>query len=99
MHGIDRAREFDQRAIAHQLDDAALVLCRQGLDDALATLPQRRQRAGLILLREPAVTDHIGRKDGGEAALSAFSGHAGSCLSDRKFNRTVLVPRERVHRA
>jgi hypothetical protein len=67
LHGIDRAGEFDHHAIAHQLHDAALVLCHQRLEDALASLPQRRRRDGLILLHEPAVIDHIGGTDGGEA--------------------------------
>ncbi len=88
LHGVDGAGELHQHAIAHHLDDAALVLCYQRLEDALAPLPQRRQRAGLVLLHEPAVTDHIGGKDGGEAALSTFSGHAGSAF--RKGNPTGM---------
>ena len=49
----------------------------QPVDD-LAVGLQRRKRRLLILAHEPAVTDHIGCKDGGHSALNAIHGHARS---------------------
>ena len=39
LHGIDHAAELAQRAVAHELDDTALVLGDQRLDEGLAVLP------------------------------------------------------------
>src|SRR5688572_4697396 len=38
--------------------------------------PQRRKSARLVALHEPAVADHVGRKDGSEAAMIAIFEHA-----------------------
>ena len=74
--GVDGAGELDQHAVTHHLDDAALMLRHQGLEDSLAARSFRvRERAGLVLLHEPAVADHIGRENGGEPALDACIGH------------------------
>ena len=51
--------ELDQRAVAHQLDDAAAVLGDQRLDELLAQRLQARDRAGLVGPHEPAVADHV----------------------------------------
>lgn len=44
----NRARELDQRAVAHQLDDANVVLGDQRLDELLKQRLQARQRANLV---------------------------------------------------
>ena len=66
---IDDAAEFHQQAVAHQLEDAAVVLGDRWLEQLLAVRTQPFERAGLILLHEPAVADHVGGKDSGEVAL------------------------------
>jgi hypothetical protein len=41
---------------------------------------ERDQRAGFVLLHQPAIADYISGEDGGEAALGAFFGHVGDCF-------------------
>ena len=75
LHGVDGAGELDQHAVAGHLEDAALMLGDQWLQHLLAPGLERGQRAGLIVLHQPAVADHVGGQDGSEAALDAFFGH------------------------
>jgi hypothetical protein len=75
LHSVDRTGELDQRAIADDLEDTALVPRDQRLKHLLAAHPERGQRAGLIGSHQPAVTDHVGRKNGSKATLNAFFGH------------------------
>ena len=56
-------------AIAHELDDAAVLLGNPDIDKLLAVRLERSERARLILFHEAAVANHIGGQDGGEAAL------------------------------
>ena len=75
---IDRARELDQGAVAHQLDDAAVVLGDQRLDELLAQRLQPRDRAGLVVPDQPDVADHVRGQNRRELAIRA-RGH-GSAL-------------------
>ena len=70
-HRIDHRGELDDRAVAHQLDDAALVLGQQRVDRLLAQRLDRGQRAGLVLLDQARVADHVGGQDRGQPALGA----------------------------
>ena len=73
---VDHRAELDDGPVAHQLDDAALVLGEQRVDRGLAQVLDRRQRAGLVLLDQPRVADNVGRQNGGEAPLdSPFGRH------------------------
>ncbi len=76
LHGINGAAELDEPPVTHDLEDAALVAGNQGLQHFLASRLERRQRAGLVPLREPAVADHVGGQNSGEAAPGAIFGHA-----------------------
>ena len=67
--GIDDAGEFDQRAVAHELDDAAMEACYRRVDHLPAAQFQPRQRAGLILAHEAAVAGDIGHEDGSQPAF------------------------------
>jgi hypothetical protein len=69
VHGVDSAAERDQHAVAGHLEDAAVMLGHQRLQHLLAPLLQRRQRAGLVLLHEAAVADHVGGENGGKTAF------------------------------
>ena len=66
----------------------------QAVDDLTIGL-ERRERRLLILAHEPAVTDHIGCKDGSHSALNAIHGHARSrrtfCAPYAKEPRTGSV--------
>ena len=66
---IDRAGEFGQQAVAHELDDPPLVLADLRLDHALALRPQRRERAGLVVADQTAITNDVGCQDRRKPAL------------------------------
>ena len=53
-HRIDHRAELDDRAVAHELDDPAVALGEQRIDHLAAQIPDRGQRAGLVLLRSGA---------------------------------------------
>ena len=65
LHGIDHAGELDQRAVAHQLDDAAMILGDRRIDHLAPAVLQPRQRARFVLAHHAAVTGHIGHENGG----------------------------------
>jgi hypothetical protein len=71
--GIDRARELDQRSVAHQLDHAAAVLGDQRLDELRAQRLQARDRAGFVLADQPAVADRVRGQNRRELAFRARS--------------------------
>jgi hypothetical protein len=75
LHGIDHAAELAQRAIAHELHDAAVVLGDQRLDESLAESFEALDRTRLVALYEPRIAHDVGRENGGEAAVSAGGGH------------------------
>jgi hypothetical protein len=58
--GVDRARELDQRAVAHQLHDATAMLRDQRLDQLFAQRPQAGNGAGPVGAHEPTVAHHVG---------------------------------------
>ena len=72
---IDHAAELAQRAVAHELDDAAMVLGDQRLDQLLAVRLETLERSRLVALDQARIADHVGRENGGEAAVDAGSGH------------------------
>ena len=65
----DGARELDEDAIAHQLENAAAVPGDQRLQHILPARPQRFQRARLVFRHEAAVPHDIGGEYGGKLAL------------------------------
>src|SRR5437762_3333819 len=67
--GLYNAWEFDQYAVAGRLDDTALVLGDLGVDQFAAMGSQPRQRPGLVLAHEAAVTGDIGSEDSRKPAL------------------------------
>ena len=62
---IHHAREFGQEAVAHELEDMAVMLGDPGLEQFPAMGAQTRERASLVALHEPAVADNISSKNGG----------------------------------
>jgi hypothetical protein len=76
FHHIDDTAELGQQPVAHQLEDAAVMLLDLRLEQFLAVHPEPLERAGLVRLHEPAVAGDVGGKDSGEATFHGgyFSG-------------------------
>src|SRR5262245_52279434 len=55
------------------------MLRDQRLQDALAAFLERRKSSRFILFNEPAVADHVGGENCGEATLNAFFAHVVPC--------------------
>ena len=70
---LDDAGEFAKQPVAHELDQTASVLGQKGLDHLLATRLEPLQGAGLVVLHERGVADHVRRQDRRQAALSPRS--------------------------
>jgi hypothetical protein len=71
---LNRAREFGEHPIAHQLENPPTVLGQNRVDDLPPYVAQGFERPGFILAYELAEADHVGREDCGEAAR----GHSGT---------------------
>ena len=76
-HGIDNTGEFDQQAVAHQLDDAAVVARDQRFDDFASERSHPVQGARLVRPHEAGIACHIGGGNGCKAAHNAFLGRVG----------------------
>ncbi len=72
---IDDAGELDQHPIAHELDDAPMMLRDLGIDDFFSVGLELGKRSRFIGAHQPAVADDIGAEDGGESTLFALRGH------------------------
>ena len=72
---IDSASKLNQHAIAHQLDDAAMVLGDQRGQYLAPPRLQHCKRPRLVLFHKSAVADHICGQDCGKAALDPNFGH------------------------
>src|SRR5215470_8271665 len=73
---------MNQHPVAHHLDDAAVMLGDQWLQNTFAPLFQCSESSRLVLLDQAAVAYHVGGQDGGEPALRAFFGHAQQLFLD-----------------
>ena len=69
---VDDAAELDQRAVADQLDDAAVVGGDGGVEDGLAVALQGGQRAGLVAGHHAGIADDVGGEDRREPARGAL---------------------------
>ena len=70
-HRIDDRGELDQEAVARGLDDAALVLGDQRIDELPAMGLERGERPFLVDAHEARVSRHVRGEDGGEPARGA----------------------------
>ncbi len=64
IHRIDHAAEFDDGAVADQLDDAAVMGGDRRVEDRLPVLLEGGQRALLVGPHQARIADHVGRKYG-----------------------------------
>ena len=76
--GVDHRPELDDRPVAHQLDDAALVLGQERVDGRLAQPWYRGQRPHFVALDQPRIADDVGGQDRGEAPLHPLGNHVGN---------------------
>ena len=84
-HRIDDRAELDDGAVAHQLDDAAVVLGEQRIDDLGAKRLDRGERAGLVLLDQARIADDVGRHDGRQPPLGSSCDHRRPFGASAKF--------------
>ena len=75
MDGIDDAAEFDDRAVADQLDDASVMGGNRRIEHRLTVLLEGRQRALLVDPHKTRISDHVGCKDSRELTVDAFFSH------------------------
>ena len=73
---IDDAAEFDQRAVAHHLDDAAAPRGDGWVERLAPDLPECSDRAGLVGPHHRGVAGNVGSEDGGEPAGDLDFAHA-----------------------
>ena len=69
-HGLDRASEIYQQAIAGALDDAAMVCSDPRLDDLAEMRHEPTERTFLIVAHQPTIPGDIKRQDRRKLAFS-----------------------------
>jgi len=83
LNGVDHAREFHQRAVAHQFHGAPAILGFLWFDEFPAQRLEGCKGASLVLAHEAAVPDDIRSKNGGEAALQGCFPSDGRLAEDQ----------------
>jgi hypothetical protein len=83
--GIGRRHEFDQHAVAGRLDDPAVVLGDDGIDELEPVSLEPRQRPRFIDLHETAVPDHVCGQDRHKPALHCGLRHRGTSNERTKY--------------
>jgi hypothetical protein len=79
LHGIDRAGEVGDDAVACSVEDAPAVRRDQSIDDRAARL-QPGERANFVARHQTAVAGNVGGEDCGQFALYWVGGHARQLL-------------------
>ena len=69
LNGINDARELNQRAVAHELDDTATELFYRRIDQLPTASLQSIECADLIFPHQAAVANHVGSKYRGKPSL------------------------------
>ena len=75
VHRIDDRRELNQRAVAHQLDDAPAMQLDRRIEEFRTQHLQRRQNAFLVRTHHTRVTDDIDHHDCGKLPVGPYLGH------------------------
>src|SRR5262249_6943369 len=63
FNGVDYAAELGEQPVAHELEDAPVMLLDLGLEEVLAMRAHPLEGVRLVLLHEAAIADHVGRED------------------------------------
>ena len=95
--GVHGAAKFDQRAIAHGLNDTPAVSGHRWIEDLRPDQVEVQESTRLILAHEPGVADDIGSEYRGKPARQVLVGGQRSftmvgCSRRETSNRTVLPP-------
>nr|WP_292598640.1 hypothetical protein [Mesorhizobium sp.] len=77
-HRLNDRGKLQQQTVAGRLDDMALVLGDERVDQLLAVRLEGGQRLRLVLAHQARVTYDIGRDDGGKATFCCGAWHLGS---------------------
>jgi hypothetical protein len=67
--GVNDAGEFNQKSVAHELYNAAMVSIDQGLEDLLAQHGESVERSGIVTRHQSRVPNHIGSQYRGKASF------------------------------
>src|SRR5205823_6503413 len=93
LHGIDRAGEVGDNAVARRVEDTAAVRRDQPIDDDAARL-QPGERADFVARHQPAVAGNVGGENRGEFTLYRIDRHAWLLLvqeySERRNRRATF---------
>ena len=74
LHGVDRAGEVGDDAVAGGVEDAAPVRRDQPVDDHAACL-QPAERGNLVMRHQPAVAGNVGGENRCELSFDGLTGH------------------------
>ena len=75
-HGIDRACEFDEKAVADVFDNATAMFGDLGGEELTIVRIEPRQRALFVYAHQSAVADYIASKNRCQPALAPLVRHA-----------------------
>ena len=91
--GVDHAWKFHQGAVAGELDDPAAMGADGRLDQLFPQRPETLVRTFLVGLHQPAVADHVGGQDRGQAPLAGRGhGFAPGRAQERRPITSRLIP-------
>ena len=102
--GVDHGAELDQEAVADDLHQPPVMGGDQRLDHLAAQLLQRGDGAGLVLLDQPRVADHICGHDRRQPALDLrrlqrrSPTHRAATQRRRRRSPRPIMPHERAQR-
>ena len=99
LDGIDDAGKLNQRAVAHQLDHAAVEFLDRRVDQFATAALQALERADLVFAHEAAVANHVGRKYCGKPSLHTCLAPSPSKRLRRQGSPVLSVTRVRDRRA
>ena len=70
VDSIDDTGEFDERAVANQFDNPAVVRGRDWIELGLAMAPKRGVGSDFVGRHHAGVANHVGRENGRESAIA-----------------------------
>jgi hypothetical protein len=90
-HRIDHRAELCDRSVAHQLDNAPVMLSEQRVEHLATQSLEDRQGAGLVLLDEMGIADDVGGKDRRKPSLNPCCRHGRVSLGGSAGRAAALV--------
>ena len=74
-NGVDHRAELGDGAVAHELDDAAVMPGQQGIDHLAAQILDRLEGGRLVLLDQSGISNDIGGENCRQPSFNSRSGH------------------------